>query len=87
MTTRMINDYQKELKDIDTKLAKYNEQKVANENLEGNLIKLREVALQTLSFEEPTIGLIQSLISRIEVGYRRNPRHIKICYRFIEDSF
>ena len=87
MTTRMINDYQKELKDIDTKLAKYNEQKVANENLEGNLIKLREVALQTLSFEEPTIGLIQSLISKIEVGYRRSPRHIKIYYRFIEDSF
>ena len=87
MTTRIINDYQKELKEIDTKLNKYNEEKVSNQNLEGNLIKLKEVVNKTLDLEEPTVALIQSLISRIEVGYRRNPREIKICYRFIEDSF
>ena len=40
-----------------------------------------------MDFENPTVELIQSLISRIEIGYRRSPRKIKIYYRFIEDSF
>lgn len=85
MTTRIINDYQKELKDIDTKLNKYNEEKVSNQNLEGNLIKLRELVNKVLDFENPSLSMIQSLISRIEVGYRRSPREIHIYYRFIED--
>ena len=87
MTTRMINDYQKELKEIDNKLIKFNDEKEFNENIEGNLIKLREVVNQVMDFENPTVELIQSLISRIEIGYRRSPRKIKIYYRFIEDSF
>lgn len=85
MTTRIINDYQKELKDIDTKLNKYNEEKVSNQNLEGNLIKLRELVNKVLDFENPSISMIQSLISRIEERYRRSPREIHIYYRFIED--
>ena len=69
------------------KLIKFNDEKEFNENIEGNLIKLREVVNQVMDFENPTVELIQSLISRIEIGYRRSPRKIKIYYRFIEDSF
>ena len=46
------------------------------------LLKVNEF----LEFKELNSLIVHSLISRIEVGYRDNPRTIKIYYKFIDDS-
>lgn len=81
----MIKEYQEEIKGIDSKLKKYEKADEKNLNLEENLIKLKERINSFLDLENPNTYQIQEIISRIEVGYRtKEPRRIKICYRYIE---
>ena len=47
---------------------------------------LKEKVNEFLEFKELNSLIVHSLISRIEVGYRDNPRTIKIYYKFIDDS-
>ena len=47
---------------------------------------LKEKVNEFLEFKELNFLIVHSLTSRIEVGYRDNPRTIKICYKFIDDS-
>ena len=46
------------------------------------LLKVNEF----LEFKELNSLIVHSLISRIEVGYRDNPRTIKIYYKFIDTT-
>ncbi len=47
---------------------------------------LKEKVNEFLKFKELNSLIVHSLISRIEVGYRDNPRTIKIYYKYIDTT-
>ena len=47
---------------------------------------LKEKVNEFLEFKELNSLIVHSFISRIEVGYRDNPRTIKIYYKFIDGT-
>ena len=49
------------------------------------LVKSEKAAERVMASVTSSL-IVHSLISRIEVGYRDNPRTIKIYYKFIDDS-
>ena len=62
-----------------------NLQKEEESTIENNKL-LKEKVNEFLEFKEIDSLIVHSLISRIEVGYRDNPRTIKIFYKFIDDT-
>ena len=65
---------------------KYMDVKQEEESTIENYKLLKEKVNEFLEFKELNSLIVHSLISRIEVGYRDNPRTIKIYYKFIDDS-
>lgn len=82
----MIKEYQEEQKKIVNEIEMLkNLQKEEESTIENNKL-LKEKVNEFLEFKEIDSLIVHSLISRIEVGYRDNPRTIKIFYKFIDDS-
>ena len=83
----MIKEYQEEQKKlvIELETLKY-QQKEEEESTKENYKLFKEKVNEFLEFKELNSLIVHSLISRIEVGYRDNPRTIKIYYKFIDDS-
>ncbi len=50
------------------------------------IVIFKEKVNEFLEFKEIDSLIVHSLISKIEVGYRDNPKTIKIYYKFIDDS-
>ena len=85
-SSKMIKEYQEEQKKIVSEIETLkNLQKEEDSTIE-NYKLLKEKVNEFLEFKELNSLIVHSLISRIEVGYRDNPRTIKIYYKFINDS-
>ena len=83
---KMLDKYQEEQKKIVSEIETLkNLQKEEDSTIE-NYKLLKEKVNEFLEFKELNSLIVHSLISRIEVGYRDNPRTIKIYYKFINDS-
>ena len=82
----MIKEYQEEQKKIASEIETLKNLKQEEESTIENYKLLREKVNEFLEFKELNSLIVHSLISRIEVGYRDNPRTIKIYYKFIDDS-
>ena len=83
---RMIKEYQEEQKKIKSEIETLKNLKQEEESTIENYKLLKEKVNEFLEFKELNSLIVHSLISRIEVGYRDNPRTIKIYYKFIDDS-
>lgn len=83
-SSKMIKEYQKEQKKILTEIETLKNLKQEEESTIENYKLLKKVN-EFLEFKELNSLIVHSLISRIEVGYRDNPRTIKIYYKFIDD--
>ena len=83
---RMIKEYQEEQKKITSEIETLKNLKQEEESTIENYKLLKEKVNEFLEFKELNFLIVHSLISRIEVGYRDNPRTIKIYYKFINDS-
>ena len=83
----MIKEYQEEQKKlvIELETLKY-QQKEEEESTKENYKLFKEKVNEFLEFKELNSLIVHSLISRIEVGYRDNPRTIKIYYKFIDTT-
>ncbi len=85
-SAKMIKEYQEEQKKIISGIETLKHQQKEEESTKENYKLLKEKANEFLEFKELNSLIVHSLISRIEVGYRDNPRTIKIYYKFIDDS-
>ena len=85
-SSKMIKEYQEEQKKIVSEIETLKHQKQEEESTIKNYKLLKEKVNEFLDFKELNSLIVHSLISRIEVGYRDNPRTIKIYYKFINDS-
>ena len=83
---RMIKEYQEEQKKIVSEIETLKNLKQEEESTIENYKLLKEKVNEFLEFKELNSLIVNSLISRIEVGYRDNPRTIKIYYKFIDES-
>ncbi len=79
----MIKEYQEEQKKIVSEIEILKNLKQEESTIE-NYKLLKEKVNKFLEFKELNSLIVHSLISRIEVGYRDNPRTIKIYYKFID---
>ena len=82
----MIKEYQEEQKKIVNEIETLKNLQKEEESAIENYKLLKEKVNEFLEFKEIDSLMIHSLISRIEIGYRDNPRTIKIYYKFINDS-
>ena len=85
-SSKMIKEYQEEQKKITSEIETLKNLKQEEESTIENNKLLKEKVNEFLEFKELNSLIVHSLISRIEVGYRDNPRTIKIYYKFIDDS-
>ena len=85
-SSKMIKEYQEEQKKISSEIETLKNLKQEEESTIENYKLLKEKVNEFLEFKELNSLIVHSLISRIEVGYRDNPRTIKIYYKFIDDS-
>ena len=85
-SSKMIKEYQEEQKKIVSEIETLKNLQKEEESTIENYKLLKEKVNEFLEFKEIDSLMIHSLISRIEVGYRNNPRTIKIYYKFIDDS-
>ena len=85
-SSKMIKEYQEEQKKIVNEIETLKNLQKEEESAIENYKLLKEKVNEFLEFKEIDSLMIHSLISRIEVGYRDNPRTIKIYYKFIDDS-
>ena len=85
-SSKMIKEYQEEQKKITSEIETLKNLKQEEESTIENYKLLKEKVNEFLEFKELNSLIVHSLISRIEVGYRDNPRTIKIYYKFIDDS-
>ena len=85
-SSKMIKEYQEEQKKITSEIETLKNLKKEEESTIENYKLLKEKVNEFLEFKELNSLIVHSLISRIEVGYRDNPRTIKIYYKFIDDS-
>jgi site-specific recombinases, DNA invertase pin homologs len=85
-SSKMIKEYQEEQKKIASEIETLKNLKKEEESTIENYKLLKEKVNEFLEFKEIDSLIVHSLISRIEVGYRDNPRTIKIYYKFIDDS-
>ncbi len=85
-SAKMIKEYQEEQKKLVSEIETLKHQQKEEESTKENYKLLKEKANEFLEFKELNSLIVHSLISRIEVGYRDNPRTIKIYYKFIDDS-
>ena len=83
---RMIKEYQEEQKKKTSEIETLKNFKQEEESTIENYKLLKEKVNEFLEFKELNSLIVHSLISRIEVGYRDNPRTIKIYYKFIDYS-
>lgn len=85
-SSKMLKEYQLEQTEIKEKIKRIDDEFESNENEEINYHKLKEEINKFTSFDELSPTIINSLIERIEIGYRNgNTRNIKIHYKFIDD--
>lgn len=85
-SSKMLKEYQLEQTEIKEKIKRIDAEFESNENEEINYHKLKEEINKFTSFDELSPAIINSLIERIEIGYRNgNTRNIKIHYKFIDD--
>ena len=85
-SSKMIKEYQEEQKKITSEIETLKNLKQEEESTIENYKLLKEKVNEFLEFKELNSLIVHSLISRIEVGYRDDPRTIKIYYKFIDDS-
>ena len=85
-SSKMIKEYQEEQKKIVNEIETLKNLQKEEESTIENYKLLKEKVNEFLEFKELNSLIVHSLISRIEVGYRDNPRTIKIYYKFIDDS-
>lgn len=85
-SSKMIKEYQEEQKKIVNEIETLKNLKKEEESTIENYKLLKEKVNEFLEFKEIDSLIVHSLISRIEVGYRDNPRTIKIYYKFIDDT-
>lgn len=85
-SSKMIKEYQEEQKKIVTEIETLKKEQKKEESTIENYKLLKEKVNEFLGFKELNSLIVHSLISRIEVGYRDNPRTIKIYYKFIDES-
>ena len=84
-SSKMIKEYQEEQKKITSEIETLINLKQEESTIE-NYKLLKEKVNEFLEFKELNSLIVHSLISRIEVGYRDNPRTIKIYYKFIDGT-
>lgn len=85
-SSKMIKEYQEEQKKIINEIEALKNLQQEEKSRVANYKLLKEKVNEFLEFKELNSLIVHSLISRIEVGYRDNPRTIKIYYKFIDDS-
>ena len=85
-SSKMIKEYQEEQKKISSEIETLKNFKQEKESTIENYKLLKEKVNEFLEFKELNSLIVHSLISRIEVGYRDNPRTIKIYYKFIDTT-
>ena len=85
-TCRLLTQYKHTDDDFKIEIETLKNLKQEEESTIENYKLLKEKVNEFLEFKELNSLIIHSLISRIEVGYRDNPRTIKIYYKFIDDS-
>ena len=85
-SSKMIKEYQEEQKKISSEIETLKNLKQEEESTIENYKLLKEKVNEFLEFKELNSLIVHSLISRIEVGYRDNPRTIKIYYKFIDTT-
>jgi len=85
-SSKMIKEYQEEQSKIISEIEVLKNQLKDEESIIQNYKLLKEKVNEFLEFKELNSTIIHSLISRIEIGYRDEPRIIKIYYRYINDS-
>lgn len=86
-SSKIIKEYQDEQKKIVSEIEILKNLKKEEESTIENYKLLKRKVNEFLEFKEIDSLIVHSLISRIEVGYRDNPRTIKIYYKFIDDMF
>ena len=85
-SSKMIKEYQEEQKKIISEIETLRNLKKEEDSTIENYKLLKEKVNEFLEFKELNSLIVHSLISRIEVRYRDNPRTIKIYYKFIDDT-
>ena len=85
-SSKMIKEYQEEQKKIISEIETLRNLKKEEKSTIENYKLLKEKVNEFLEFKELNSLIVHSLISIIEVGYRDNPRTIKIYYKFIDTT-
>ncbi|MDD7735950.1 MAG: DUF4368 domain-containing protein [Bacillales bacterium] len=80
-SSKMIKEYQEEQKKITSEIETLKNLKKEEESTIENYKLLKEKVNEFLEFKELNSLIVHLLISKIEVGYRDNPRTIKIYYK------
>ena len=85
MANKMIGEYKIEQDSITKKIKEIESTQEQYKSTIKNYELLKEQINEFLEFKDLDSKMVHSLISRIEIGYREEPREIKIYYKFVND--